>query len=70
MTAAPLSRNEPEERRRRIDAMKEAFARAIVERQAELHDQETPGRRVAWKALLLGKKSQGTDGPDTSLKEY
>ncbi|MCA1407820.1 hypothetical protein I6F26_27670 [Ensifer sp. IC3342] len=69
MTNAPLSRDEPEERRRRIDAMKEAFALAIVARQAQLHDQETPGRRAVWMTLLLGKKSQDTGGADAFLKK-
>lgn len=58
MTKAPPSRAESDEKRRRIDAMKEAFASAIVARQAELHDQQTTGRRVVWKTLLLGKKSK------------
>ncbi|MCA1440265.1 hypothetical protein I6F07_08575 [Ensifer sp. IC4062] len=65
MTDATLSRDGPEERRRRIDAMKEAFASAIAARQAELHGREIRDRRGAWKELLLGKKS-GADGSPAS----
>ncbi|WFU49025.1 hypothetical protein [Sinorhizobium terangae] len=57
MSDAPVNRDEPEERRRRIDAMKEAFASAIAARQAELRDQQTSGRRVVWRSLLLSRKS-------------
>ncbi|MBB4189500.1 hypothetical protein GGE07_006184 [Sinorhizobium terangae] len=57
MSDAPVNRDEPEERRRRIDAMKEAFASAIAARQAELRDQQTSGRRVVWRPLLLSRKS-------------
>ncbi|THK36952.1 hypothetical protein EHS39_15975 [Ensifer sp. MPMI2T] len=63
MADASFSRDEPEERRRRIDAMKEAFASAIVARQAELHGQEIRDRRAAWKALLLGKKLSANGSP-------
>ncbi|MDK1372915.1 MULTISPECIES: hypothetical protein [unclassified Sinorhizobium] len=57
MTDVRLNRDEVDERRRRIDAMKEAFASAIAARQAELHAQKALRRRSVWKALLLGKKS-------------
>ncbi|WP_331374289.1 hypothetical protein [Sinorhizobium chiapasense] len=57
MTDVRVNRDEMDERRRRIVAVKEAFASAIAARQAELHAQKTLRRRSVWRVLLLGKKS-------------
>ncbi|WP_167354073.1 hypothetical protein [Sinorhizobium saheli] len=48
---------DPLEKRRHIDAMKDAFASAIEARQAELRARELPGQRTGWKPLLFRKSN-------------
>ncbi|AFL52249.1 hypothetical protein ABIE78_001881 [Sinorhizobium fredii] len=44
------------EKRRVIDAMKDAFASAIEARQAELRARDMPGHRAGWIGMLARKQ--------------
>ncbi|MDK1489336.1 hypothetical protein QN219_04590 [Sinorhizobium sp. 7-81] len=63
------NRDEWDEKRRRIDAVKEAFASAIAARQAELHHQQTLGRRTIWKTLFSATNRKSSAGIDTAFKD-
>ncbi|WP_018239728.1 hypothetical protein [Ensifer sp. BR816] len=43
------------EKRRVVDAMKDAFASAIEARQAELRARDVPGHRTGWIGMLVRK---------------
>ncbi|WOS64328.1 hypothetical protein [Sinorhizobium fredii] len=43
------------EKRRAIDAMKDAFASAIEARQAEIRARDLPGQRTGWIGMLVRK---------------
>ncbi len=47
--------DDPTEKRRVIDAMKDAFASAIEARQAELRARDVPGHRTGWIDMLVRK---------------
>ncbi|NRP73827.1 hypothetical protein ILFOPFJJ_04741 [Ensifer psoraleae] len=69
MAEARHNRDEWDEKRRRIDAMKEAFASAIAARQAELHHQQTLGRHPIWKTLFSARNRKSSAGIDAVFKD-
>ena len=47
--------DDPSEKRRLIDAIKDDFASAIEARQAELRARDVPGQRTGWISMFVRK---------------